>query len=289
MLKLTRQQKIKFTSDEYTLNVSPHPQKSKRFIPSWFKKLPKHAIPNAPRFGRTVKTCVPFLDAISCGYIIPAWRDFFVVCYYPVQFYDIEDNILFEEDVPNPEMAMQYLGKPFDDTGRVPSYFKRSKSLKVSFSTEPSSDYKEGESGYGGNEVGKHDVGQVKGSPVEDYKVGKFIGKLNNPWLIETPKGWSMLFTNPLNRWSNLEIVSGIVDTDSYHSHVNFPFFWRGSEEGEWVIKKGTPLINCIPIKRSSPSMKVSLIDKKKWKNFWGSWEISKLDFYKINNWHKKR
>jgi len=74
--------------------------------------------------------------------------------------------------------------------------------------------------------------------------------KWNNPWAIETPKGYSCLFKplahNP-NPW--FEILEGIVDTDTYCAPVNFPFVLKNLTE-EFMIPAGTPIAQVIPFKR---------------------------------------
>lgn len=52
-------------------------QPSKDFMPSWYKKLPvtvKHMGPNKG----TMKTCPGVADLFRNGFVIPAWRDFYV-------------------------------------------------------------------------------------------------------------------------------------------------------------------------------------------------------------------
>jgi hypothetical protein len=71
---------------------------------------------------------------------------------------------------------------------------------------------------------------------------------LFNPWQIKTPPGYSCLFTPVLNSDIPLHFSSGIVNTDSYHNPVNFPFFVKENWSG--TIKRGTPLIQVIPFKR---------------------------------------
>jgi hypothetical protein len=58
------------------LNVWPHPQPASRFIPEEYKKLGRFTDNNfhAP----TVKTCMPFLDSLTAGYIIPFDQDYVV-------------------------------------------------------------------------------------------------------------------------------------------------------------------------------------------------------------------
>lgn len=75
--------------------------------------------------------------------------------------------------------------------------------------------------------------------------------KFKNDWSIETPKGYSVLITHPLNR--NAEpflTLSGVVDTDSFRLSVQLPFLIRNDFEG--VIEAGTPIAQVIPFKRES-------------------------------------
>lgn len=70
-------------------------------------------------------------------------------------------------------------------------------------------------------------------------------------WHIKTPRGYSLLMTQPFNRhdlpWT---IASGIIDSDKYFAPGNIPFFMKKGVTG--VIPKGTPIAQLIPIKRNS-------------------------------------
>lgn len=70
-----------------------------------------------------------------------------------------------------------------------------------------------------------------------------------NQFQIKTPKGYSMLFTHPVNR-ADLPFYSftGFVDTDRHPLIVNFPFVIKKGFTG--VIPAGTPIAQCIPVKR---------------------------------------
>lgn len=78
------------------------------------------------------------------------------------------------------------------------------------------------------------------------------ILKWNLGWRIITPKGWSMLYTHPLNRHDlPFRIMSGIVDTDRYPLEVSIPFqMLNVIEDPIFIIEKGTPICQAIPIKR---------------------------------------
>lgn len=69
--------KITFcATDEGMLDVWPHPQPASRFIPEEYKKLKRHQDNNLHK--PTVKTCIPFLDSLTAGYIIPFDQDYVI-------------------------------------------------------------------------------------------------------------------------------------------------------------------------------------------------------------------
>ena len=78
--------------------------------------------------------------------------------------------------------------------------------------------------------------------------------KWTNPWAIKTPKGYSVLFTQPMHRESVFTILPGIVDTDTYIAPVNFPFVLN-DVNFEGLIPAGTPIAQVIPIKRDEWQM----------------------------------
>jgi hypothetical protein len=87
----------------------------------------------------------------------------------------------------------------------------------------------------------------VAGHPQQPRPACKF----HNYWTIRTPPGVSCLFVPPLNRPNPVfEVVSGVVDTDKYVAHVNFPFFPLAAD-GLHRLAKGTPLVQVIPFRRS--------------------------------------
>ena len=69
--------KIQFTAiEEEYVDVWPHPKPAGHFIPDDYKKLERHRDKNLHH--PTVKTCMPFLDAMTAGYIIPFDQDYFI-------------------------------------------------------------------------------------------------------------------------------------------------------------------------------------------------------------------
>ena len=90
--------------------------------------------------------------------------------------------------------------------------------------------------------------------------------KWMNPYVITTPPGYSVLFTQPMHRKSVFTILDGIVDTDTYKAPVNFPFVLN-DVKWEGIISAGTPMAQVIPFKRESWEHKIGsdkeLIEQK--------------------------
>jgi hypothetical protein len=67
---------IRFTHDAELEGVFPSPVSALKKAPDFFKAI-KSQSSNHPASG-TVKRCIPFLDALSAGFIIPLWADLYV-------------------------------------------------------------------------------------------------------------------------------------------------------------------------------------------------------------------
>ncbi|HLH97368.1 MAG TPA: hypothetical protein VKW08_19840 [Xanthobacteraceae bacterium] len=103
--------------------------------------------------------------------------------------------------------------------------------------------------GYPRSPLDFHDNSQVVGTPL--FEDDSFILKFNNFWKIETPPGYSLLVTHPVNRFDlPFTTLTGLVDTDLYKdSFINFPARWRdGAFRG--ILPKGTPVAQCLPVRR---------------------------------------
>ena len=59
----------------------------------------------------------------------------------------------------------------------------------------------------------------------------------------------------PVNRPNGVfQVLSGVVDTDTYRSLIHFPFFATGPD-GLHVIEKGSPLVQVIPFRRDAAEL----------------------------------
>ena len=115
-------------------------------------------------------------------------------------------------------------------------------------------------------QVFNHHPTQTEGMPLMEE--GKAMGansfKFSNPWLIQTPKGYSTLFVGPLNGGNpHFQMIPAIVATDSYFNNISFPFVWTGPEDYEGVISQGTPLIQVIPFKRDDFQHEIKTMTEK--------------------------
>lgn len=82
-------------------------------------------------------------------------------------------------------------------------------------------------------------------------------------WYSETPKGYSLLITHPLNRHDlPFTTLSGIIDSDLWHTPVFTSFFLKRNFIG--IIPKGTPLFQMIPIKREDWALEIDYSVKGK-------------------------
>ena len=178
------------------------PVPAKTVLPDWFRKLPPvhKAHQSVSDNGLTIKRCMPFLDAMTTGWIIP-----------------LPASLRMEVKNSGTETSF---GWEFD---------------KVL--------------------VSSHHSYQIDGHPKGHLPPNKF----HNYWTIETPPGWSCLFVQPLNRGPQLfEVLSGVVDTDTYASLIHFPFL-ATAPDGLHVIEKGTPLVQVIPFQRETTAIKADI------------------------------
>jgi hypothetical protein len=194
--------RIRFSCRKEDEGVIAPPVPAKSYLPHWFRKLPAvtESEVTTGSTGLTVKRCMPFLDAMTTGWIIPLAAT-------------VRLEISDEGKTVNG-------GWDFDRTM-----------------------------------VSNHGAHQVADNPMAHMPPCKF----HNYWTVTTPPGWSCLFINPMNRPNGLfEIVSGIVDTDTYRSEVHFPFFATG-DDGLHVIEKGSPLVQIIPFRREMSHLEADI------------------------------
>lgn len=134
--------------------------------------------------------------------------------------------------------------------------------------------------------VSLHDASQHPNLPVP-VGYNSQVFKWESDIKITLPKGYSLLCTNPLNRFDlPFQTMSGIVDSDVYPLSIKFPFFIRQGWEG--IIESGTPVAQLIPIKRDEWKSEIKEYNKDEAlienQNYFSKIKLS----YKNKFWHKK-
>lgn len=129
----------------------------------------------------------------------------------------------------------------------------------------------------------------VEQAPNHPKNTGFSYPKWMNPWSIETPKGYSVLVTQPMHHDLPFTILPGVVDTDTYHPPINFPFVMN-DPDFEGVIPAGTPIAQIIPFKRESWKMSFGNEKNVKKQADQAAWVTTRFfDRYKNFFWHKKQ
>jgi len=279
--------KVVFTTEERLLGIIPHPTASHRHIPDWFRKLK----PNDPNPKTTIKDpgtakrCVPVLDAVSQGFIIPLWCDLHIKVAKSIKLFDDKD-VQLSKILDNGVLDSELVGQTISDIAGNPVVARVERDETLAVRAEMSLEKVRDDVTIDG-----HDWSQVGDlCDLKKFKLGKTLLKFSNPWSIKTPKGWSVQFKNPANDWANnIHILEGVVDTDEYILPVNFPFVWTGSEEGEWIIPKGTPLVQVIPFKRTAMDVKIGVCNERKETELSNKLLTKFVDRYKTLCWHKRK
>lgn len=225
--------KVNFSCEKQLVGVIPEPVNSLRAAPEYFRKI-KPQSDSHPGSG-TVKRCVPFLDALSSGFIIPFWSDVYVLA-------------------RNGELSIDF-----------PPNFPAQESL------------------------GSHPIIQIPNHPLAHKPYGDMALKFINPWVIETDPGVSCIFTSPFNHMeTRFKILDGIVDTDTYYNSINFPFIWTGGD-GEFIIQRGTPLVQVIPFRRETFELEFSVTDSEKMQKVVGTLGTKLKNGYREEFWHNRK
>lgn len=214
------------------------PKPSVTHIPNGYKDLPLF---QQTETKPTVKRCIPFLDALTSGYIIP----------HPVDiemFYNQEtENILFS----------------------APQEFNHFSDLIG---------------------IKEHLKFQITPELMHPRRTIDAVFKFMNPWTVVTPPGYSCIFMTPANHVLPYDLITGVVDTDTYPARINFPFYWTKSVDQRTVIKEGSPMVMIIPFKRESWKMQTEECketEKESNKNHLSRFKFI-ADNYKRLFWRKK-
>ncbi len=94
--------------DERYADVFPRPYPALKEIPDWYRAVPED---QAPEPKRSVKHCMPFLEAMTCGYILPLAADIELTL-DPAGVLHCQSQRVEILDVHNP---VQFQGAPFQN------------------------------------------------------------------------------------------------------------------------------------------------------------------------------
>ena len=134
--------------------------------------------------------------------------------------------------------------------------------------------------------VNSHPFVQAAGHPRISPQEGAL--KIVNTWTIQTPKGYSCLFLNPLHREKlPINIYEGVVDTDTYHLPVQFPCQLT-DPNFEGIIPAGTPIVQVIPFKRESFEMEITKQNEAYKDKITNKLNLTFFDKYKDRFWSRK-
>jgi hypothetical protein len=82
--------------------------------------------------------------------------------------------------------------------------------------------------------------------------------KFSSDWIIETPVGYSCYFSHPFfEEDTHVSMLPAVVDTDVYDRSLNFPAYISTNEK-EFYIKAGSPMICVFPFKRENWGMEIA-------------------------------
>ena len=201
-------------------NIKPYPARIK--LPEWFKNVDPHTFEK-----RNIKGCMPFLDGISAGYILPLPQEFIIN-------YNIYD----------PEKEINDSSYCFSMAEGIDNNFCLKYNLNAA---DPQ----------------HHSVEQIGGKDtfISKKNGNNHIIKILNPWKIKTPKGYSCLFLPPMyNEMDYFYIINAIVDTDKFDDWINFPIIINCDKYPSFkkIFKQGTPYVQIIPFKRDSWKLKIN-------------------------------
>jgi hypothetical protein len=115
----------------------------------------------------------------------------------------------------------------------------------------------------------------------------EIVVKFLHPWGIKTPVGYSCLFIPPVHRKNVINILPGLVDTDTYNLPVQFPFV-LGDENFEGIIPAGTPIAQVIPFKRNDWKAEYGQVDQSEKNKTFEYLNRTLFNAYKNRFWAKK-
>lgn len=106
---------------------------------------------------------------------------------------------------------------------------------------------------------------------------------------IQTPKGYSCLFTHPFNRHDlPFRTFTGVVETDSYPLPTLFPFQISADIKEPIIIPVGTPVAQILPFRRDAWDRELLGFDDLERKKSYAQFLSKIVRSYKNQWWVKK-
>ncbi len=129
----------------------------------------------------------------------------------------------------------------------------------------------------------RHLPSQQIGTPFSGAKIVKLI----NPWMVKTPPGYSALFIRPFNRFDCPFVpLTGIVETDTYLGAVLLPSVCHMPPASRYLLPRGAPLVQVVPILREAWTSSVKAIDETELEKSTAAY-AENPHLYKDENWRK--
>ena len=95
--------------------------------------------------------------------------------------------------------------------------------------------------------------------PVTVHDKRNHYVKIHQPWLVKTPPGYSSFFYQPHYLFNkNIEILPGIVDTDTFTEPVSLVSILHADSV---ILQPGDPLVVVFPFKRDAWQMELKKTD----------------------------
>jgi hypothetical protein len=136
--------------------------------------------------------------------------------------------------------------------------------------------------------ISEHGIEQVSHLPIDKEIYCDKILRIHPTWMVQTPEGYSTLFTNPMHQnASPLKAIDAIVDTDNYFTDGHLSFLIKKNFKG--TIKQGTPMSQIFPFKREDWEMEVDkAFDLKKMEEQRTKVRSTFQNGYRLKFWQKK-
>ena len=122
-----------------------------------------------------------------------------------------------------------------------------------------------------------------------EIKGSKDVFKWEIHTRLETPPGYSCLFTHPFNRHDlPFRTFTGIVETDAYPLPTLFPFQISAHFDKPFILPIGTPVAQILPFKRENWKSTRSQLEEEMKKEAYSKFLSKIIRSYKKQWWKKK-